>query len=178
MAGVHNSSSSDSSNESVISNSLSSGLRIGELPPKLVFLDLNGKSVNLFDFKDKQALLLFWNPTCGFCTRMLDDLKDWEAKSHDDFPQLLVVSTGSVEQNRLMGLYSTILLDQNFEAGQIFGASGTPSAILLTAEGKIASELAVGASEVLRLFNMVSASTLSSQSIGEKLTKIMMRRGN
>jgi hypothetical protein len=36
-------------------------------------------------------------------------------------------------------------------AGRAFGASGTPSAVLVDAEGKVASELAVGASAVLEV---------------------------
>jgi hypothetical protein len=50
-----------------------------------------------------------------------------------------------------MGLSSTIVLDEGFSAGRAFGASGTPSGVLVDAEGKIASELAVGATQVLEL---------------------------
>jgi hypothetical protein len=44
-----------------------------------------------------------------------------------------------------------VLLDQSFATGQAFGASGTPSAVLVDAEGKVASEVAVGAPAVLEL---------------------------
>jgi hypothetical protein len=50
-----------------------------------------------------------------------------------------------------MGLTSPVLLDQNFAAGRAFGASGTPSAVLVDAEGKVASGVAVGAPAVLEL---------------------------
>jgi hypothetical protein len=50
-----------------------------------------------------------------------------------------------------MGQISTVVLDQQFAAGRAFGASGTPSAVLVDAEGKIASEVAVGAPAVLEL---------------------------
>jgi hypothetical protein len=48
-------------------------------------------------------------------------------------------------------LSSTILLDQGFNTGQSFGASGTPSAILVDSEGKVASSLAVGGPDVMNL---------------------------
>ena len=62
-----------------------------------------------------------------------------------------VVSAGSEEANREMGLASPVLLDQGFAVGRAFGASGTPSAVLVDAEGKVASEVAVGAPGVLEL---------------------------
>ena len=77
--------------------------------------------------------MLFWNPGCGFCQRMLDDLKAWESKPPKGSPKLIVVSTGTAEANKAMGLRSTILLDQGFNTGRAFGASGTPSAILVDA---------------------------------------------
>jgi hypothetical protein len=62
-----------------------------------------------------------------------------------------VVSAGTEEANREQGLTSTMVLDQQFTAGQVFGAIGTPSAVLVDAEGRIASEVAVGAPSVLGL---------------------------
>jgi hypothetical protein len=82
---------------------------------------------------------------------MLDDLKAWEAHPPEGAPQLLIVSTGSVEENRAQGLRSPVLLDQGFTAGRAFGADGTPMAMLVDAEGRIASNLASGAAEVFAL---------------------------
>jgi len=96
-------------------------------------------------------LVLFWNPGCGFCQQMLPDLKELEATSPEDAPKLLVVSAGSEEANKEMGITSPVLLDQNFAVGRAFGASGTPSAVLVDAEGKVASDIAVGAPAVLEL---------------------------
>ena len=61
---------------------------------------------------------------------MLPDLKEWEADLPQRAPKLLVVSTGTLENNIAMGLHSPVLVDE---------------------EGKVASELAVGAPEVLAL---------------------------
>jgi hypothetical protein len=44
-----------------------------------------------------------------------------------------------------------VVLDQQFAVGRAFGASGTPSAVLVDEEGNIASDVAVGAPGVLEL---------------------------
>jgi thiol-disulfide isomerase/thioredoxin len=128
------------------------GPKVGEPAPEVRLANLDGDEVSLQeDFKGQESLVLFWNPGCGFCQQMLPDLKEWEANAPEDAPRLLVVSAGSEEANKEMGLISPVLLDQQFAAGRAFGASGTPSAVLVDAEGKVASEVAVGAPAVLEL---------------------------
>ena len=82
---------------------------------------------------------------------MLDDLKALEANPPEGAPNIFVVSAGTVEDNKAMGLRSTVVLDKGFNTGLAFGASGTPSAVLVDEEGKVASEVAVGAPAVLAL---------------------------
>ena len=125
--------------------------RIGTPAPAVSLPDLDGKTVQLTAFTGERTLLLFWNPGCGFCQRMLGDLKEWEARRSQDAPKLLVVSTGTVEANQQLGLRSTVVLDQGFTTGRAFGATGTPSAILVREDGTIGSEVAVGAQAVLAL---------------------------
>jgi peroxiredoxin len=123
----------------------------GDPAPAFSLNDLDGKPVQSDDLRGKPSLLLFWNPGCGFCQRMLGQLKAWEASPPPDAPQLILISSGTVEDNRAMGIRSPILLDQGFSTGHAFGAGGTPSAILVDAKGKIASEVAIGAPDVLAL---------------------------
>jgi peroxiredoxin len=125
--------------------------KVGEEAPEVKLPDLEGNTVELADFRGEETLVLFWNPGCGFCQQMLPDLKEWEMQAPKDAPRLVVVSAGSEEANREMGLTSPVLLDQSFATGRAFGASGTPSAVLVDAQGKVASEVAVGAPGVLEL---------------------------
>ena len=127
------------------------GPKVGEPAPEVKLKDLNGKSIDVKHFRGEKTLVLFWNPGCGFCQQMLDDLKEWESNPPEGAPKLLVVSAGTEEANQEMGLSSPIVLDQQFAVGHAFGAGGTPSAVLVDAEGKIASGLAVGANAVLEL---------------------------
>jgi peroxiredoxin/membrane associated rhomboid family serine protease len=125
--------------------------KVGEEAPQVKLPDLEGNTVELADFRGKKTLVLFWNPGCGFCQQMLPDIKQWEENRPEGAPTLLFVSAGSEEANGDMKLSSKVMLDQQFAAGRAFGASGTPSAVLVDAEGRIASEVAVGAPAVLGL---------------------------
>jgi thiol-disulfide isomerase/thioredoxin len=125
---------------------------VDEPAPEVALTDLKGEIVELNDFgRGEKTLVLFWNPGCGFCQQMLPELKEWEANPPEGAPKLLVVSAGTEQANNQMGLASTMVLDQQFSVGRAFGASGTPSAVLVDAEGKVASEVAVGAAAVLEL---------------------------
>jgi peroxiredoxin len=125
--------------------------KVGDAAPAIELPDLEGKTVSLADFKGQKTLVLFWNPGCGFCRRMGDELKQWEAKPPKGAPKLLVVSTGTPEANKELGLSSPTVLDQGFTTGRAYGASGTPSAVLVDAQGKIASDIAVGQPGVMAL---------------------------
>ena len=126
------------------------GLKIGERAPDFSLPNLAGKTVKLSDFRGSPTLVLFWRPSCGFCERMLPDLKAWEANARNGAPKLLVVSTDSLADNKAMELRSTVVLDEKgMSVGSKFGAGGTPMAVLVDAAGKIASDLAAGAPAVL-----------------------------
>jgi peroxiredoxin/uncharacterized membrane protein YphA (DoxX/SURF4 family) len=133
-------------------------LQEGALAPPLVYPDLDGKMFNLSQLRGRPAILLFWNPGCGFCQQMTEDLKVWERQAAKAGTQVLVISTGTVEVNAKQGIRSRILLDQTFSAGKAFGASGTPSGVLLDERSGIASKVAVGRQEILDLiFNAAFA---------------------
>jgi len=125
--------------------------QVGERTPPLKFNDLSGRIVALRKLRGRKTLLLFWNPQCGFCQQMLNDLRDWEANIPSDAPDLLLISSGTIEANRAMNLRSRIVLDDSFSAGRAFGATGTPMAVLLDADGKVASAIASGAAAVFAL---------------------------
>ena len=124
---------------------------VGRPAPDATLLTLDGEDRRLMTLLDGPTAVLFWSPTCGFCQRMLPELRELEATAPDGAPKLLLISSGDAESNRAMGLRAPIVLDQSFAAGSAFGANGTPSAVLVDAEHRIASELVVGAPAVLAL---------------------------
>jgi thiol-disulfide isomerase/thioredoxin len=126
---------------------------VGKPAPDASLKTLAGEEVALASHVDGPTALLFWNPGCGFCQRMLDDLKALETSPPAGAPKVVVVSTGDAERNRAQGIRSTILLDQGFSVGRQFGATGTPSAILIDGDGKVASKVGVGAPAALALMS-------------------------
>jgi len=126
-------------------------LAIGQPAPSIRLRDLRGKNVSLASKRGVKTMVLFWDPSCGFCNQILEDLKGWERDAREELPELLIVSTGSLAENGAMRLRSQILLDEGFSAGTAFGAEGTPSAVMVDEEGYIASDLAVGGQAVLSL---------------------------
>jgi thiol-disulfide isomerase/thioredoxin len=125
-----------------------SALAVGDPAPPVRLVTLAGETFDLAASK-RDTLLLFWNPACGFCQRMVDDLRMFLAAPPAGAPQLVLVATGSAEANAAMHLDSPVLLDPGFAVGRVFGAGGTPSAVLVDREGRIGSSVMVGADAVL-----------------------------
>jgi methylamine dehydrogenase accessory protein MauD len=126
-------------------------LSVGQPVPSLVLPDLEGRPRALSDFSRSPTVVLFWSPSCGFCQQMLPELKAWERKRPAGARELLLISNGTVESNQAMGLSTPILLDPDGQAMNSFGASGTPMAVLINPDGRIASPIAVGSNAVMEL---------------------------
>jgi peroxiredoxin len=124
-------------------------LPIGTPAPELELRDLDGRLVALVDPRE-DTLVLLWNPGCGFCRSMLDDLHRWE-RNTDGALRLLVVSSGDAEDTRADGFRSKVALDPGYTTGAAFGASGTPMAVVLDRNGRVASGLVGGAAGVMEL---------------------------
>jgi thiol-disulfide isomerase/thioredoxin len=127
------------------------GLPVGEPAPQLALPDLEGRRVELAELRGTDIALLFWNPDCGYCRSMHEDVLAWEDDPPAGAPALVVVSSGEAEATAAEGFVSRVLLDSEFEAGGAFGAGGTPMAVRIDAHGSVASPLAAGADAVFVL---------------------------
>lgn len=130
--------------------------RMGTQAPPLSLPDLDGASFDLTDHLGRDKVLLFWNPGCGYCQRLLPDLQVWAAGHPAAAADLVLVSTPDREANSRSGLPGPILLDDGFATGQAFGAGGTPTAVLVDATGRIGAAPAVGGQAVLALLTRLS----------------------
>ncbi|MCU1226747.1 MAG: doxX [Edaphobacter sp.] len=137
----------------------------GDPAPEFFLPSLSGRHTKLADFRGQPLVLLFWNPSCGFCMRMLEDLRFWERTPPSNAPQLLVISTGPAEANRKMGLRSEIVLDDDFLVGRAFKSTGTPSAILLDEHGVVSTPLATGEDAVRSLLGFEDLAGAASGSL-------------
>lgn len=128
-----------------------SRVTIGERIPDFAVTAIDGQSIKAADLQGKQTLVTFWSPSCPHCLNMIDQIKNWDIAKSEDDPDLLVFSDGEENRHREIGLRSPIVLDKSYKVAQKLGMHGTPSAILISSDGKFASELAIGAPNIWAL---------------------------
>lgn len=137
------------------------GLPLGSPAPAFELPDLAGTPKRLAEFRGTKLLVIFFNPHCGFCTRMVPDLAALPADGSGGKPIPLVVTTGDADENRALfaehGVQCPVLLQKagtHGVGGEVAGqyqCHGTPMGYLIDEQGRIASELAVGAPALLAL---------------------------
>ena len=126
---------------------------VGAPAPALELLSLNGERVSLATFRGRETLLLFWNPGCGFCQAMRDNILAWEKSANGQTVRLAVISSGDAESARAEGFRSPVFLDEDSAVSAAFGVNGTPMAVRLDADGRVASQIVAGSDAVLALTN-------------------------
>lgn len=127
------------------------GVPVGTLLPSLRLEGLDGAGRKLAELVEGPTVLLFWNPGCGYCRAMRDDVLAWERERPDGAPALVVVSAGDPEEVRAEGFSVPVLLDPEWEAAGALGAGGTPMGLLVDEDRRIGSAPLAGAEAVLEL---------------------------
>jgi peroxiredoxin len=131
------------------------GLALGSAAPEFELPSLESVPHKLSQFRGRDVLLVFFNPGCGFCTKMAADLAALPVDVRGDHAMPLVVTTGGAEENRKLveryGIRCPVLLQNEMEVASQYRARGTPMGYRIDCEGRIASELAVGAEPLLQL---------------------------
>jgi peroxiredoxin len=131
------------------------GLPAGTEAPAFELPDLSGSRVTLARWRGRPVLLVFFNPRCGYCVEMAPDLAALPYDRNGSGLVPLVVTTGTTEENRRLvrehGLRCPVLRQEGMAVAAAYQADGTPMGCLVDAEGRIASDLAVGAAAVLAL---------------------------
>jgi peroxiredoxin len=139
------------------------GLPLGTAAPDFELPDLAGLRRKLSEFRGTDVLLIFFNPKCGFCTKMAADLAALPAEGGGGGAVPLVVTIGDEAENRKLveryGIRCLVLLQKEMEVATQFRAQGTPMGYRIDAAGRIASELTVGAEPLLKLATAVPHSS-------------------
>ncbi len=126
-------------------------MKIGEPVPEFSLSDLDGNRIASDQLGGKMTLAAFWSTTCPYCINMIEDLKAWYGDRSEDDPELIVFSDGDPEQHKALGLSAPILLEKEYATASKLGMDGTPSAVLIDENGRIASETGVGADRIWAL---------------------------
>jgi hypothetical protein len=98
----------------------------------------------------EETVAIFWNPSCGFCARMVEQLRE-VSRSIPASISLVLVSAGSLDATRAHNIDARIVGDPGGRLMSALGGRGTPSAVAIDAAGEIASPVVVGAEAVLEL---------------------------
>lgn len=141
------------------------GLPIGAFLPEL---DLKGFDGNFFGTRAlreqvRPTLLIFVSPTCGPCQALLPRVDEWadDLREKLDF---MFVSSGTVYENiEKFGSVENrpILLQDEREFADLVSARWTPSALLVSSDGRIASHIAAGDSAITDLIGKIKANGLT-----------------
>jgi thiol-disulfide isomerase/thioredoxin len=124
--------------------------RVGDPLPDLAGVSLDDAHVPLRDLIEDTTMLLFWNPSCGYCRRMKDDVRRLELEPEPSAPRLVIVSVDA-DATRQENFDTSVLLDDTGDIARAVGAHGTPMAVLVGADGRIVSDVVAGANSVLAL---------------------------
>jgi peroxiredoxin len=131
------------------------GLSLGSPAPAFELPDLDGGRKSLTEFRGRRLLVIFFNPRCGFCTRMAPDIAALPVEGANGRPLPLVVTTGDAEENRKLvaehGIRCPVLLQREMEVASQYQCNGTPMGYLIDEHGNVASEMAVGSPALLAL---------------------------
>ena len=132
---------------------------IGDQAPEFALPDLGGELLTLGDLRAPglPVLILFSHPACAPCAALLPEVGTWQ-RERDHELLVALVSSGDVEDDRARAAehgLTWVLHDDDGAVASAYGASGTPMAVVVDTEGRIASDLVVGAEAILGLVSRI-----------------------
>ena len=131
------------------------GLKAGTPAPAFELPDLAGGKVSLAEHRGRRVLLVFSDPDCGPCEKLLPELARLDSERGSDELEIVMISRGGLEENRrkakAFGIDFPVLLQSGWKLSKKYGIFATPIAFLINEEGVIERDVARGPSEILSL---------------------------
>jgi peroxiredoxin len=124
------------------------GLSIGTPAPAFELPGITGERRSLKSLLTggKDLVLIFTSPWCKSCEVLAGNLTRWKYEM-SGLPNIVLVSRGTAKENlnKLKGFdASSILLQEKSEVAAAYDCSATPSAVLVSGNGLISSQLVSG----------------------------------
>lgn len=143
------------------------GLPIGAVVADFELPDLNGKTVSLADIKSagKPVLFFYVGPSCSPCKALVPEFETWQRDLADKL-QIVFLSSGTTQENieKIGGdVEKTILVQKHREVADLFKAQWTPTAVLMDANGRIASHAAAGDTAIRELIEKISVEDITRE---------------
>jgi peroxiredoxin len=131
------------------------GLKAGTPAPGFRLPDLQGGSVSLDDYRGRRVLLVFSDPNCGPCDQLAPYLSRLHRQHRDNDLSVILVGRGTPEENRKkaeqFGFEFPVILQDKWKLSKDYGIFATPVAFLISGNGIIAKDVAVGKDAILDL---------------------------
>ncbi|WP_405487602.1 MauE/DoxX family redox-associated membrane protein [Nocardia sp. NBC_00511] len=143
--------------EQVLSTLGAEGLPPGAVAPEFEVLKTTGGRANLAELlsSGKSLLLVFVHPGCEMCAALARELPRWQSRAADALT-IAVLGNGDVAEHAAWGLEQGLgeipmLVQQGNEAALRYRVRGTPSGVLIGADGRVVAPVARGAIAVREL---------------------------
>jgi peroxiredoxin len=123
-------------------------LRVGTAAPEFEVAGADGTPMTLTGLRSagRPVLLIFTDPDCGTCRSLLPDVAAWQAGYRERFTAALIsrrpalASAGVAAHHGL----AHVGVQRDREVAVAYAYAGTPSAVVVSADGRIASRVAAG----------------------------------
>lgn len=143
------------------------GLPIGAPAPDFELPAVDGRNIAFEHLlaEAKPMLFFFVSPTCNPCAALLPEIETWREELNDKV-NFVFISSGKAEENsdKFTGVNpKQILLQNDREVSMLFGALWTPTALLINADGTIASHTAAGDAAIRELVEKIKTQNLESE---------------
>lgn len=142
------------------------GLPIGAHVADFEAKDLSGGKVTLDGLlADKVPLLfLYVSPNCTPCAQLIPDIPDWERRLAGKV-RLVFISSGEKKENtaKFGEFAGTIILQNGREVSDVLKAKWTPTAVLVSADGRVLSHPAAGDQAIRELIQQIASNDTNSQ---------------
>ena len=117
----------------------------GSIAPDFAVTDINGKNLQLSNFRGKYVLLDFWHTGCGPCVKDTPRLKALSEKFDRDNFEIIGVSVDTrrhkvenyVEKSHIGWPQILDTIDNNNKVSKMYNSGGLPHYILINREGKV-----------------------------------------
>ena len=122
------------------------GLSKGDQPPNFELTTLDGKKVELSDYKGKKVILNFWATWCPPCKAEMPHMEKYYEKNADkENVEILAVNLTSMDKGEKKikefvdgyGLTFPILLDAEGKIGEEFQAFTIPTTYMIDTKGTV-----------------------------------------
>jgi hypothetical protein len=124
------------------------GLPVGAAAPEFQVARADGTPMTLAGLRSagRPVLLVFGDPDCGSCQSLMPDVASWQAEHSEQFTAALIsraaLVAGAAQPDRYHLAHLGVQRDR--EVALAYAYAGTPSAVAVSADGRIASRMVSG----------------------------------